>query len=612
MIVLLVSLAGSFTLKGQSTGCTDRRCISNVLNISTGFNQSTSTYQTPLSLEPTWQLVGVPASSAITLPAPAWVIAPNPAWSNCPNAQWISPFQNNSYNTNNPPPDAPFEFRNCFCLCQRTRVAIKFDMLVDDAAYVYVDGILIGTAFSGYQFQWPKRLSVDTVLTLSEGTHCLRVELFNLSAVAMGFALEGTITGANMLSSICCNPTGRICGTKVNDINCDGVIDPSVDPGLPGWSIVLLDGSGNPIDTQVTDTYGNYCFDPLRPGTYTVAEINQPGWVQTYPSGGTYTITVTPGSANTANFANCQRIIPEPCEVRFDFDAKISNCQAAFFSSIGALPAGYQIISTEWTFGDGYSSTEANPVHFYRAGGSYKACLSVTLFNGTECCTRTLCKEIIIERPCEGRCRIDAEIEMVRNGFSCTFDFTGTVLATGVPVTTWLWDFGDGTTGTGAHISHQYATGGRYRVCLTLFSQSYDGCCFVTICRDISVRCLSTAEPVEGAKVGGTQGSNVKPEAQTKTESTVKLTDKNVIVLNQNVPNPFAESTVITYNIPSPFNKAQIVFTTSTGKTIKAVDIVTRGEGQLNIFADDLTTGVYMYTLIVDGKTIESKSMIKD
>jgi len=45
----------------------------------------------------------------------------------------------------------------------------------------------------------------------------------------------------------------------------------------------------------------------------------------------------------------------------------------------------------------------------------------------------------------------------------------------------------------------------------------------------------------------------------------VNLSDKNVIVLNQNVPNPFSESTVITYYIPTDFNKAQLHFYTSDG-----------------------------------------------
>jgi hypothetical protein len=91
----------------------------------------------------------------------------------------------------------------------------------------------------------------------------------------------------------------------------------------------------------------------------------------------------------------------------------------------------------------------------------------------------------------------------------------------------------------------------------------------------------------------------------------IELSDKNAIVLNQNVPNPFAESTVINYTIPTDFGKAQIIFSTNDGKVIKTVDIVAKGTGRLTVYANDLTNGLYTYSLIVDGKTEATKKMVK-
>jgi hypothetical protein len=91
----------------------------------------------------------------------------------------------------------------------------------------------------------------------------------------------------------------------------------------------------------------------------------------------------------------------------------------------------------------------------------------------------------------------------------------------------------------------------------------------------------------------------------------VLLSKTNTIFLNQNVPNPFSESTVITYSIPKVFNKAQIIFSTITGEVIKTTDIKSAGKGQVNVFASDISSGLYTYTLIVDGKQIETKKMIK-
>jgi hypothetical protein len=98
----------------------------------------------------------------------------------------------------------------------------------------------------------------------------------------------------------------------------------------------------------------------------------------------------------------------------------------------------------------------------------------------------------------------------------------------------------------------------------------------------------------------------------TTTGIPVNLSDKNNIVLNQNVPNPFAESTVISYNLPNEFNKAQIIFTNNNGVIIKTVDLKEKGVGSLNVFANDLSHGLYSYSLIVDGKIIDTKKMVKE
>jgi trimeric autotransporter adhesin len=93
--------------------------------------------------------------------------------------------------------------------------------------------------------------------------------------------------------------------------------------------------------------------------------------------------------------------------------------------------------------------------------------------------------------------------------------------------------------------------------------------------------------------------------------STQNISLSNAVVLNQNTPNPFAEQTVITYNVPQTFNTAQVLFYDAMGKLIKTVDVKTAGKGQLNVFANDLTSGIYSYTLVIDGKIIDTKKMMK-
>jgi hypothetical protein len=91
----------------------------------------------------------------------------------------------------------------------------------------------------------------------------------------------------------------------------------------------------------------------------------------------------------------------------------------------------------------------------------------------------------------------------------------------------------------------------------------------------------------------------------------VELKDGQSIVLEQNVPNPFAEQTTINYYLTDDVAKAQILFYNAQGKLIQSTELTQKGKGQLNVFASDLSNGIYTYTLVVDGKIIETKKMVK-
>jgi hypothetical protein len=101
-------------------------------------------------------------------------------------------------------------------------------------------------------------------------------------------------------------------------------------------------------------------------------------------------------------------------------------------------------------------------------------------------------------------------------------------------------------------------------------------------------------------------------QQQLKQKISVTLSDRNTIVLNQNVPNPFAESTVIEYSIPNNVQQAQIHFYDANGKLIQSVNLTERGKGELTVFASDLSSGIYTYSLVTDGKIVSTKKMMKN
>jgi len=98
---------------------------------------------------------------------------------------------------------------------------------------------------------------------------------------------------------------------------------------------------------------------------------------------------------------------------------------------------------------------------------------------------------------------------------------------------------------------------------------------------------------------------------QLKSFLNVELRDENTIVLEQNVPNPFAEQTIINFSIPETVQRAQILFYNDKGQLIQTVEVTERGLGQLTVFASDLSTGIYSYTLVADGVVVSTKRMVK-
>ena len=83
------------------------------------------------------------------------------------------------------------------------------------------------------------------------------------------------------------------------------------------------------------------------------------------------------------------------------------------------------------------------------------------------------------------------------------------------------------------------------------------------------------------------------------------------IVLDQNLPNPFAESTQINYVIPDDVLNAKLLFYDMSGRIINEVNIYERGNGVLTVYGENLEKGIYTYSLIADGKLIATKKMVK-
>jgi protocatechuate 3,4-dioxygenase beta subunit len=94
-----------------------------------------------------------------------------------------------------------------------------------------------------------------------------------------------------------------VSGRKFEDLNGNGLFDTG-EPGLEGWEITLQGSAGT--DTTTTNAQGLYSFDAVTIGNYQVREVQQDGWLQSFPAGeGFYNVSIPrKGSTAVADFGN--------------------------------------------------------------------------------------------------------------------------------------------------------------------------------------------------------------------------------------------------------------------------------------------------------------------
>lgn len=83
------------------------------------------------------------------------------------------------------------------------------------------------------------------------------------------------------------------------------------------------------------------------------------------------------------------------------------------------------------------------------------------------------------------------------------------------------------------------------------------------------------------------------------------------IALGQNVPNPVSDRAIISYRIPEGVRQAQVIVYDQMGNAIKTFDIRARGKGMLQLDVSSLRKGIYKYSILADGKLVDTKTMIR-
>jgi len=120
--------------------------------------------------------------------------------------------------------------------------------------------------------------------------------------------------------------------------------------------------------------------------------------------------------------------------------------------------------SWTWAFGDGASSFERDPEHTFSQSGTYTVSLTVQNAGGFD--TMTQPDLIVVTEPPTTGPIPEFSADPRAGNAPLAVRFTDLTIGT---VTSWIWDFGDGSTpSTEQNPSHPYSTTGSYDVLLTV------------------------------------------------------------------------------------------------------------------------------------------------
>jgi hypothetical protein len=88
-----------------------------------------------------------------------------------------------------------------------------------------------------------------------------------------------------------------------------------------------------------------------------------------------------------------------------------------------------------------------------------------------------------------------------------------------------------------------------------------------------------------------------------------ELAVQNDVIKLAHAPNPVSDKTIIAYELPKNRGNAQIIITDLLGKSIKTIQLHDYS-GQIEILAQDLPNGTFVYSLIVNGKILKTNKMV--
>ncbi len=183
-----------------------------------------------------------------------------------------------------------------------------------------------------------------------------------------------------------------------------------------------------------------------------------------YADNGAYTVTltVTDDDGATDTETAVKIILNRPPVAVFSESAEtVYTNQIITFNASASYDLDGTIVSYFWAFGDGTNASGDIVTHAYADNGSYTVTLTVTDDDGATA-TATAVKTVLNRSPIAS---FTESATTVYTGEAIFFDSSGSYDSDG-SITSYFWDFGDGTNTTGVIVEHVYQDNGNYTVTL--------------------------------------------------------------------------------------------------------------------------------------------------
>jgi PKD repeat protein len=219
--------------------------------------------------------------------------------------------------------------------------------------------------------------------------------------------------------------------------------------------------------------------------------------------------------------------------------------------------------SFSWDFGDGSTSTQANPQHTYATTGFYYVCLT-SMLNG---CVYTSCTSVYIDlswwsagTPFQGPCSAGFMITSAPVNTTGLVSIVNTSQGNGLNYT---WNFGNGFVSNSSTPFTTIDNSGVYAICLTITDST--GACNSTFCDSIYVDSLgnvtraalpgNVAIVVSGAPQPNATITGIENAANASSFSLTPNPSNGIFNLNTDMLNGLTQIDVVDLSGKQVFNK---------------------------------------------------------